>query len=545
MSNTSLPSTNYRIILYLVVFSIFLFFRIASWHNEPLFEDHDSVVLMKQALTYRSLDMNKISELDASKTPFYPAFVALLTPSDESVEFGARVTTFLFSLVLFFIFIILGEKYTSPIGVASGLLFLSASPELIRLSFSILTEPSYITTVYLGLAIFLWHCHKPSILKSILLGVVFGAAFLNRVEGILFLVFIPVAHLGHYFFNTENKYQFQACLKYCAIFIFTYSLVITPQIMSVSEKMNQFSLNGRQVWSKLLSGDVSNRSYEEKLLGLDYSPKEVNIQYLLKNPLEVSSGNNSFSLIKYAKTVLKNFDELYRYRLGELLGPFCIFFAGIGLYGLLSRKMYFETLFFLGFIITGLVAPLVHNVVIRHIAVIAPAAMLLAGVGIGQLSDLLKSNIHQLNRVWLISIIILATVFITMFPQMLKLKESILDEDTINHEYRPSDYDQVVRILKNDVIRQGLKLSEAKISSRKHYVSFYSGLERVRIPYAEYNELVNYLNLNSVDYLYLDYRKLKSYPFLDDFSGDISSDFTLLFDGVNWKNDNIRLYRIN
>ena len=545
MSNTSLSSANYRTILYLVVFSIFLFFRLLSWHNDPLFEDHDSVVLMKQALTYRSLDMNQIAKLDASKTPFYPAFVALLTPSDEKVELGARVTTFLFSLILFFILIILGKKYTSPIGVASGLLFLSVSPELIRLSFSILTEPSYITTVYLGLAIFLWHCHQPSILKSILLGVVFGSAFLNRVEGILFLVFIPVAHLGHYFINTENKYQFHTCLKYCAIFVFTYSLVITPQIMSVSEKMNQFSLNGRQVWSKLLSGDVSNRSYEEKIMGLDYSPREVNIQYLLKNPSEVASADNSLSLTKYAKTILRNFNELYRYRLGELLGPFCIFFAGIGLYSLLIRKKYFETLLFLGFIVIGLIAPLVHNVVIRHIAVIAPAIMLLAGVGIGQLYDLLKPNNHQLNRVWFISLMIVATVFITMFPQTLKLKELILDEDTINREYRPSDYDQVIRILKNDASLQNLKLSEAKISSRKHYISFYSGLERVRIPYTEYNELVYYLKLNSVNYLFLDYRKLKLYPFLDSFNKDVSSDFTLLFDGVNWRNDNIRLYRIN
>ena len=139
MPHTPKITIYYRVAIYMVVLSIFLFFRIGAWGNDPLLEDHDSVVLIEQALTYRSGDLSQINQLDASKTPFYPAFVALITPFVEDAELGARVTTFIFSVLLFFILIYIGERYTTPTGVAIGLLFLSFSPELTRLSFSVLT----------------------------------------------------------------------------------------------------------------------------------------------------------------------------------------------------------------------------------------------------------------------------------------------------------------------------------------------------------------------------------------------------------------------
>lgn len=539
-------AVNYRIILYLVVLTLFLFFRLGTWSNDPLLEDHDSVSLMKQALTYRSLDPAKISQLDASKTPFYPAIVALLTPSPERVETAARVTTFLFSIILFFIFIHIGERYTAPVGVAAGLLFLSFSPELTRLSISVLTEPSYITTVYLGLALFLYQCNSPTITKSIILGIVFGCAFLNRLEGILFLVFVPIAYLTHYLISGKHQYNFNTCLKYITVFIVTFVLVIAPQIASVSSKMGQFSLNGRQVWSLLLSGDDSNRSYHEKISGLDYSPSEVNIQYLQKHPSEIQSGKSSISLKKYVKTILYNFDDLYRNRIGELLGPFCIFFAGIGFYSLLRRDKVFDALFFLGFIVVGVAAPLVHNVVIRHIAVIAPAIMLLAGIGIYEFYTMLKSNSHSLNKKWIISSMIAVTVFVTLFPQMLELRVLLTEKDTINHQYRPSDFQRVTAVLNDDIKKQNLNRSEVKLATREQYASFFTRTQRVRLPYTDYARLITYLSLNSVDYLYLDHG-LPSirYPFMKYFQEDVPSEFTLIYSGENWKGKKVQLFRVN
>ena len=79
----------------------------------------------------------------------------------------------------------------NSVGIAAGLAFLAGSPDFIRLSYSILTEPTYVATVYAGLALFLAQCGKPRASSAVGIGVLFALSFLNRVEGVLFL--FPIA----------------------------------------------------------------------------------------------------------------------------------------------------------------------------------------------------------------------------------------------------------------------------------------------------------------------------------------------------------------
>ena len=60
----------------------------------------------------------------------------------------------LFSMVLFLALLKIGLHLAPAGDVAKGLWLVSISPVLIPFSFSVLSVPSYVATIYLGLAIF-------------------------------------------------------------------------------------------------------------------------------------------------------------------------------------------------------------------------------------------------------------------------------------------------------------------------------------------------------------------------------------------------------
>jgi hypothetical protein len=91
----------------------------------------------------------------------------------------------------------------------------------------------------------------------------------------------------------------------------------------------------------------------------------------------------------YLRTFALNLDELLRMRLGELFGALVIAFFAFSLLHLYQRGRRYEIVLILGFIGFGLAGPLLHNVVIRHILVIAPIVLLVAGIGVVHLSGLL------------------------------------------------------------------------------------------------------------------------------------------------------------
>jgi len=521
------------------VLILYVGLRILGWQNDPLFEDHDSVVLMNQALTYRSLDADKIAELDAAKTPLYPGLVALVSTLGWPIDFSARLVSFLSSLVLFGALVSIGQRFMDPVGIGAGLAFLAISPEFIRLSYSLLTEPTYVATVYLGLAVFLAQSGRPRTSGAIGAGVVFGLAFLNRVEGILFLFLIPLLQFLHRLLVKDPGYDLRHCTKWCGLFVLVFVLVIAPQVISVSTKMGQFALNGRQVWVGLLAGNESESTYERKIHGLDFSPREVNISYLMKHPEARQANELQLDLWQYAKKLVHNFEILNRRTFVQLIPPFCILLFGIGLLSLLQKRQIFEVLTVLGVVAAGLIAPLMHNVVIRHIAVIAPLIMLIAGLGVVAVVNAVGSSVSARARSMLTPVLLLVTALTIISPQVRLVKHLIRDPDTSNWGYRPADFVEMTAILRRHRESRDVPL----IAARELYLPFFAGVNRVRVPYATYEELVNYLSLNHADYFLLNETSMRNHPFFAAFDGKAPPPFELVYRGKNFHADRLELYR--
>jgi len=67
-------------------------------------------------------------------------------------------------------------------------------------------------------------------------------------------------------------------------------------------------------------------------------------------------------------------------------------FFGIGFLALFRGGQQFEVFLVGAFIFIGVAAPLLHNVVLRHIAVVAPLIMMVAGVGVARFSKTLSRD---------------------------------------------------------------------------------------------------------------------------------------------------------
>lgn len=259
-------SSSFRI---LSVFVAYTALRILAWTNTPLLEDHDSIVYLRSIELVGSQGLQGLLGLSADSTPFYPVFGALFHSLVDSTEIGARLCSLFFSCVLFLAVWGIGKQIAKPLPVAIGLLVLAISPFFIRLSYSVLTEPSYIAIVYLGFCVFLSQYRRPGLFGAAIAGLLFAFAFLNRVEGILFLGVIPLFQLMHFLFDKERKYSAKLLASWIAVFALAFSILSIPQIARVSDEMGGFFLNGRQIWSVILN-HPDGKSYEEKIYGLDF-----------------------------------------------------------------------------------------------------------------------------------------------------------------------------------------------------------------------------------------------------------------------------------
>jgi hypothetical protein len=530
---------------YFLIFGVYIIYilaRVYVWKNNVLLEDHDSISYLEK--TRNILRFNFKETLNVDSTPFYPFFSALFSIPGWSVETGARLCSMFFSSLLLVAIILIGKRIYEIGGVVLGLIILALSPILITLSFSVLTEPSYIATIYLGIALYMFYYDNPSVAAALIMGVVFGFAFLNRIEGILFLVVIPIVHLLHALFKKYTYSDYKRWLLCNIIYILSFSAVIGPQIYYISTEMGRMAINGREAWSLILH-NPDGKSYDEKIRGLDYSDKEINILYVQRHP-EVQRQlllNISGNFRKYLRNIFREYRILHEVQLGILIGPLGFVFFAFGLSALYQKQKYYEILLFLIFITVFLIPPLMHNVAMRHIAVIAPMIMLMEGIGIWHVSESLS---HKLNRgvvKYIVAAMSMTLILTTFAMPLYNIYRSGPPADIRSQYYdNPANYREALSVITENP-EQGSR-KRPVIMARKTHLSYFADGIDVPLPHTDYKGLVEYSRHNNVDYLYLQYCYIAAYPFMIKFNENNVPDFTILHETKDYQGHKIELYKV-
>ncbi len=525
----------------LIVFIIYLGLRCVAWSGTYLFEDTDSIPYLRQIELFSSASLNEIIHMNPDATPFYPFFGALCALPVWSTEVAARLCSLLFSVLLFFCIFFIGKRITDKASILVGFIILSLHHILIPLSYSVLTEPSYIATCYLGLWFFIVQFRTLRIWQGALLGFIFGLSFLNRTEGLLYIGLIPCIQGVLFLFDKQRKYNVKQFVGWVLAYCVVFALLSAPQIWRVSKKMGMFSINGRQAWTVIFK-NKDGKSKEEQIFGLNYDPGIINLYYIRTHPEIQKQLMKKTELKNYLKVISKNFTELYQKKLGFMIGPFGVVFFAIGLWGLYVSDRKAECFIIVAFIGAALVGPLIHNVVIRHVAIIIPIIILVEGIGVTYFLE----AIGKTTRLCLFqkSILLFLSLFFIIAPFVISLKHVYAEQPVLNREYDPviiKKYEQIIKTVAVDD-----NIAEPLIVSKKPYLPYYAHIRGLLMPYTDYEGLVTYCKINSVDFLCLRHHLMKKYPFISVFKKkDILPEFMLLSYDEDQSGGVTELYRFN
>jgi len=540
---TSLQEKHKTSILFLCVFLVYLLLRIIAWHNTVLLEDTDSLFLIKSIKAYLSLNLERINALNPDSTPFYTFFGAICSLPGWAVETGARLCSLLFSTLLFVSLFGIAKQTTDRSTSILALFLLCINPFLISLSFSILTEPSYIATVYLGFWCFLSQHKKPTIWKGSLLGIIFAFSFLNRTEGIIFLVVIPFMQGVYLFISKDNTYSIKQFIIWTTSYVICFLILAIPQICHVSYKMNTFAINGRQAW-QLLDHNLTDKPHIERIFGLNFSPNHMNIKYARMNYTEVRKQIPQ-TKTNYKKVIircLKNFKFFHQKLIIQLIGiPGLLLFA-FGVFAYFKNGRSHELIILMLFIGFNLILPLIHQDYVnpRHIAIILPIVFLFIAIGAFYLSRTLITSKKTFFTAKRVLIIILIMIIVESHSQLVHA----IKPPYFNSEYSPVELKKPIKII-NEIAKNELQRTPVVISERI-YLAYFTNAEPLFFPYANYKTLIRFCDLKRVDFLYLKHSRVKKYPFFNAFlQKEHFAEFRLLYKGLDAKGKVIELYRRN
>jgi 4-amino-4-deoxy-L-arabinose transferase-like glycosyltransferase len=522
-----------------ILLGIFLLPRILSWKNTTGLEDHDSVRYLMEVRSLAKLDFTGfLRSLGVDDAPLFPFLGALFSLPASSVETGARLCSLVFSLGVFVAILGIARRFTSLEGAGLGLLIMSLNPVLILLSFTPITEPSYLGVVYLSFWAFWLQYEKPTKRTGLLLGLLFGLAFLTRAEGLVFLAAIPVMQFVHFLFFRQARYRLHQFCSWALVFVFGFALLASVQVWQVSQKMGTWAINGRQVWMAILdtSGGASS---EAKIYGLDYSPREVNLAFVQSHPEVFRHLQSANGPKQIARQFALNVMAVYNYHLSGFLGALGIVFLGFGLLSLLKAGRSYELFLVLAFFGATLVAPLVYvwAWTPKYLAIVGPLMMLLEGVGILYVADVAgHARRLPVGRTALCSLCVVALLGFWARP----LWSSLRSPDSAR-EFSPRDVAGPLVALRQDV--EANLHRRPRIAARTNYFSYLADAANFALPHTDYRGLVRYCELNDIDYVFLERRRLSAFPFLGNFQRSDAPRFKPVYAGDDSGGFPVELYR--
>jgi 4-amino-4-deoxy-L-arabinose transferase-like glycosyltransferase len=157
--------------------------------------------------------------------PLFPVLIAALSFLTHDYEWAGRIVSLIFqSLVPLAVFGIASRLYNRTTGLVAAALAIF-SPLLVNLSFLVLSEAVYVALLFWGIYAVLLALERPSVGRYLLVGGLFGLAYLTRQEAVapLFVaVFLTVCFAGG---------SLVARGKWAAVALAMFAIVALPEVI--------------------------------------------------------------------------------------------------------------------------------------------------------------------------------------------------------------------------------------------------------------------------------------------------------------------------
>ena len=535
--------TRHQVLAVIAIAIAFIALRIGGLLNNPQLEDHDSIAYIGHAKIFLTGILPEIWGMSPDSTPAYPVLMALFGSLVGDLELGGRLVSLLASLTMLYCLFLLTKRVSGGWAAVVAVALITFNPNYIRWSYSVLTEPLYMALVFAGITLFFKGFPRFSSVNAALVGLLFGLSFLTRLEGILFLAAIPALTLIFRVIDSQDVSRRQL-LKSVITFGVIFVVLAAPQVIRVSDYMNTFSFNGRTTWSVLLNSP-DNRSYAEKIYGLEFDDGITNLNYLQLHPEAqrslVTDTGIAKMLASYSKTVLLNLEDLHDKKINPLIGLPVLIFASIGLFYLIRKRQSWDAILLTAFLLVGLAAPLLHNVAPRHIAVLGPILILLAATGIQAVTISIGHILPRMRQRKILAMMIMTAFCLT--PYGLHINRILFRPDSTNREYDETAITEAARIFRARI--SPADSERPNVIARKGYFGHFANANTISMPYTNLAGLLRYMEINRVEYLFVESRLVQKYPFLQEIRGaaDGTLQFDLLYEDTDSRGGDLVLFK--
>jgi 4-amino-4-deoxy-L-arabinose transferase-like glycosyltransferase/pimeloyl-ACP methyl ester carboxylesterase len=499
-----------RLLLPLALLATFCALRIAGWLTAPVLEEHDSAVYLEEARQLANAPLRGLAGLSADSSPLYPWLTAILSFATPSLESAARLCSLLFSGLACGLVVAFARFTGDRLGAWIGAMLFACAPLAISFSYSILSEPTYVGLVLAGWWLTLLGSERQGagVASAIAAGLAFGCAFLTRFEGVMYLLLAPIALVIGALARRERFAEIpRRYAAWLGAFVAAFILVSAPQVLRVSAELGTFALNGRELWWDILHVD-DGRSYEQKLYGLDHSPREINLSYLQSHPEARPTSAEQAPLAENLEIWADNWLRFYSTELGVLFGPAALGLFLAGLFALVRERRWAFLAQSGLFITASAAAPLLATALPRHFLVLMPIVLLIAGTGARWLAAELVMAVNRRLTAGAAALTLAVVVVILWTPLHAK---TFLRPDS---PFYPADYAPSANVVQ--AWRNSHAGAEPVVAARQRYLAYMTQSEHLPLPYTGLPGLLGYLRANRAHFLFVEMRSSDDRPFVEE-----------------------------
>ncbi len=454
-------------------------------------------------------------------SPFFPFLLSLIFKITNHYELAGRILSILLqSLIVFPLFKIVKKNYTVNAAIWSGLLY-AISPSIAFSSSYIHSESVYTFLVFSGLYLG-WQilCEK-NLVKSILLGSIWGFAYLTRPEGIGYIVVFVMLLAILFVYSWISKKQNPLIYIYIGILVTVSSLIVSlPYLSYLKKETGQWTISAKAETQKQGEAYALIRTEEEsdRFRMLQPEKREILIDQMwhtgsfIKYQSASEKPTISVSLRSFLKKYTNNLYDIWKDRFIRVLTPVVFLLFGLGFFcQKLSGKLILYNLYLLSFLLFFIVGVIpAFHVNERYFLPLMPSFFIWVGPGViqfykwlGDVFNQLFSNVSvHLQQFILWSCTACFLILGIIVPQM----GPLLKHSSKSREYYAEPVEQK---------RAGLwiKANCDKIPiilSHGHTVDFYAGnydiKKTVSMPDESIEDVIKYARIRNADYILLNER---------------------------------------
>lgn len=436
---------------------------------------------------------------DTIHMPGYPLLIGLWASVLGDYIHAAKTASIVSGSLLAGVAYLLGKRlYGQAVGITAALL-IAINVALITVSSWELTEATYSLAVFSAVGITVWAVDRQDLWIWALAGFLYGICYWVRPEGFFYLGIIPFLSFVEHWFQIEKAFSKSLVLR-MTVFLVAASLLVVPNVIHIYRETGAWTISGKTVFAALFhSTELEGRLAKEKAIYGLTPDKQSTMREGGFGRVSMFA-NFSKNLGFKARMMIKNWWKTYKL-FPSVFPTVLILFMGIGLFNLkwTFRDRWAE-FYLLGALLPWVAIYPLYEIDFENLTPVVPILMLWASLGIVEVA---KRIVSAGKSYWPYILQKPAVTITSTIMLVAALEFSAYARPLLQADYYQKLEDDVVNRRVAEWVKGNLP-DDVKIMARKAFIPAYANRKWIRLPYADYQDVIDYARLKEVDVVIMD-----------------------------------------